>query len=87
LHRVAVLAVEADLDHIAEHTGGELRQPDPPDPGILLLEPEVRGRVEPIAEQACSEQQLAVVEFVRAGHRQGRIVPTAAISSGHVRLC
>src|SRR5262245_19613956 len=65
-HLVSGPDLESDVDDVAEHPRGKLRQPDTPDAGAVLLHPEVRWRIQPIRGQPRGKPGPPVVNLSQA---------------------
>ena len=61
----AVRDLELQVDDVAEHARGELRQADPPAPRLGFEDPEVGRRVEPVPGQSRREARPLVVDVRR----------------------
>ena len=65
---------ELELDDIAEHAGGELREADPPHAGRFLEQPVVGRRIAAVDRQVRREPGPAVVHGLIA--RRAHVMPT-----------
>jgi hypothetical protein len=66
--RSLVFHIEPDLHDGAKHSRGKLHEPDLPDVRVLLLNPEMRRRIQPVAEQPLAKENPAVQQLFCITH-------------------